>query len=160
AKLELRTATDAEAQARAVLGAVRRALVGGCGPEDVAVTGGELDEEAVAALPRAFEDEKIPLFDARRAPPTPARIARFALHARAAAGRGRGRLAVAALARSGYAGPLCIDASPQALVDLARALERTPTTTGEGARGTLEATVRASVALGARGRLSADEAAR
>jgi RecB family exonuclease len=160
ARLEIRTATDAEAQARAVLGAVRRAIVGGCGPEDVAITGGELDEEAVAALRRAFEEEKIPLFDARGAPPTRAGIADFVLNALAAAERGPGRLDVAALARSSYVDPLRIDASPQALIDVARALERTPTASGEGARAALEATVRASVALGARGRLSADEAAR
>jgi ATP-dependent helicase/nuclease subunit B len=162
ATVECRTATDADAQARAVLGAVRRALLQGSGPEEIAITAGELDDVAVSALRRVFDDELIPLHDARGESPASAGVVRFALRALAIGDRGLGRLEIAALARSPYVDPERLGVERNALADLAHALERTPTSSAEvanDARGGLEATARASSALLSRGRLTVEQEA-
>jgi ATP-dependent helicase/nuclease subunit B len=151
ANVECRTATDVEAQARAALDVVRRALLAGSGVEEIAITAGELDDVAVAALRRAFDDERIPLHDARGEAPALAGIVGFALGALALADGGLGRLDVAALARSGYLDPERLGVDARALGDLAYALERTPTVAGVDARASIEATARASVAALNRG---------
>jgi ATP-dependent helicase/nuclease subunit B len=166
AAVECRAATDADAQARAVLDAVRRALLQGSGPEEIAITAGELDDLAVASLRRAFDEERIPLYDARGEAPAMAGVVSFALGALAIGERGLGRLDAAALARSRYLDPEKLEVEPRALVDLARALERTPTAVagegeGEGeAKGRLIATARASAAGSSRGRFTPEQETR
>jgi RecB family exonuclease len=159
--VESRAATDAEAQARAVMDAVRRALLQGSGPEEIAIAAGELDDVAVAALRRAFDEERIPLYDARGEAPAVTGMVGFALRALALGDEGLGRLDVAALARSRYVDPGRLGVERDALMDLARALERTPTSrsTPDDARGALVATARASAGVLNRGRLTPNEEA-
>ncbi len=152
-------ATDAEGQARAVLDAVRRALLRGAGLEEVAITAGELDDASVAALRRAFDEERIPLYDARGENPAEAGIVRFGLNALALAEAGLRRLDVAALMRSGYVDPERFGVDLRALEDLAYALERTPTAAAPDSRAALEATARASAVVAHRGRRTPEEQA-
>jgi ATP-dependent helicase/nuclease subunit B len=157
ARVECRAATDAEAQARAVLDAVRAALLRGSGAEEIAIAGGELDDVAVAALRRVFDEERIPLYDARGESPARAGVVGFALAALALADHGLARFDVAALARSGYIDPMRLGVEPAALTDLAYALERTPSAAAVDPRASLEATARASAAATHRGRLEPGE---
>jgi RecB family exonuclease len=156
-RLESRAAVDAAAQARAVLDAVRHALQGGSGVEDIAITAGLFDEPTVVALRQAFDDARIPLHDVRGESPARAGVVKLALGALGLADGGLGRIPVAALARSRYIDPERLGATTDTLHDLAYALERTPTAlTGETAAA-LEATARASVVALATGRRTPDE---
>ena len=157
ARVESRAAADAEAQARAVLDAVRRALLEGGGAEEIAITAGRFDEGAVAALRRVFDDARIPLHDARGEAPARAGVVAVAMGALGLGDGGVGRLEVAALARSRYVDPEKLGATSDALRDLAHALERTPTASAGDPGAALEATARASVATTSRGRRTPEE---
>ncbi len=149
----LRAASDAEAQARAVVDVVRQALVEGAGLEQIAIGVPRFDAVAVGALRRAFDEARIPLFEARGEAPIESGVVAFAMRALATAAQGLSRLDVAALARSRYVNPERLDVDAKALVDLAYALERTPSAAADDPREALAATARASApedpALGA-----------
>ncbi len=143
-RVTLRAASDAEGQARAVVDAVRRAFARGCGIEEIAIAVPRFDEAAVGAIRRAFDEARIPLFDARGEAPIESGVVSFAMRALSVGARGLSRLDVAALARARYVDARKLDVEPAALVDLANALERTPSASAGDPRAALEATARAS----------------
>jgi hypothetical protein len=143
-RVTLRASSDAEGQARAVVDAVRGALARGCGIEEVAIGVPRFDEAAIGAIRRAFDEARIPLFDARGEAPIESGVVAFAMRALSTGAHGLSRLDVAALARARYVDARRLEVEPEALADLAYALERTPGASAEDARAALAATARAS----------------
>jgi len=140
----LRAASDAEGQARAVVDVVRQALLDGAGIEEIAIGVPRFDAGAVGALRRAFDEARLPLFDARGEAPIESGVVSFAMRALALAGDGFPRLDVAALARARYLDAARLEVDEKTLADLAHALERTPTAAADDPRAALAATARAS----------------
>jgi RecB family exonuclease len=145
--LELRQASDAHAQGRAVADAIFSALSAGIPIEEVAVALPRIDEEVLGAIRRAFDDAGIPAYDSRGPAPLGSGIVAAALDAHALGSHGLARKKVAALLRSFY-----LDAERVTQIDdprrarrllarLVTALEQTPTVAGRDAVSTLEATV-------------------
>jgi len=144
ARVTLRAASDAEGQARAVVDAVRGALALGSGLEEIAIGVPRFDEAAIGAIRRVFDEARIPLFDARGEAPIESGVVAFAMRVLSIGAHGLSRLDVAALARARYVDVRRLEAEPDALADLAYALERTPSASGGDALAALAATARAS----------------
>jgi hypothetical protein len=147
--VEVRRAADAEAQARAVADAVHGALASGTPLDRVAVALPRLDEEAEGAIRAALEGAGVVAHAPRGRAPIRAGIVSSALDALALGARGLPRRDVATLLRSRYVdaqgltGVVDRREATARLVDLARALEETPTARDPDARAALVATARA-----------------
>jgi len=147
ARIELRRALDAEAEARAVVGAVREAIERGVATDAIAIAVPRRSERVRAAIERCFEDAGLDVhFVGPRADGAFAEIVLELLEA----GAELERNAVAAIARSRV-----VDASAAtgiedaraariALRDLADALERTATAEADDAIERLVATAAAA----------------
>jgi ATP-dependent helicase/nuclease subunit B len=162
ARVTLRHAADAEAQARAVVDAVRDALERGAAVEEIAVAVPRIDDESLGPLRRALEEAGIVAHDPRGDSPGASGIVASALDALALASRGLPRADVAALLRSRYVDPRRVAGEEDraravaSSLDLARALEQTPTASAPDPASALAATAR--IAAPARGASSASNA--
>ncbi len=131
ARIEIRRALDAEAEARAVVAAVREAIERGVATDAIAIGVPRASERVRAAIERCFEDAGLEVhFVGPRAEGAFAEIV-FALLEVGAAGLGRHAVAEIARSRaidaSAAAGIEDVRAARIALRDLADALERTAT---------------------------------
>ncbi len=144
AAVEVRHASDARAQARAAVDAVRGALAAGVPVEAVVIALPMRDDETLAPLRAALDDAGIVAHTPRAAALSRAGIVTCALDALSIASRGLDRRAVATLLRSHYVdlgGPARTDAATSA--ELVRALEETATAQADDAVAELEATAHA-----------------
>ncbi len=146
-QLEVRRAADAIAQARAVADAVTDAILAGAPIDRIAVALPRLDEETMAPLRRVFDDAGLVAHDPRGPAPAGAGLVACAMDALAIAARGLPRRDVAVLLRSRYLDVQTLtgiaerrDATSK-LLDLARALEETPTARDADGRGPVAAMV-------------------
>jgi hypothetical protein len=140
-RVELVSASDAVAQARAAAAAVVRALKGGAAMERIAIAFPVLDERARGPLRRALEEEGIVAYESRGAPPSQAPVIAGALLALDAA-TSLDRHTVARLLRSGW-----LDAprltgedrrdAERRIARIARTLESFATAAGEDAAARL-----------------------
>lgn len=149
ARVELRQADGARAQARAAVDVVVSELARGVPLDAIVIGVPRVDEEVLAPLRSALTEARVPAYDPRGPAPIAAGAVSTALDAHALASRGLPRQDVARLVRSRYldARKLTGLADPRParrlLERLADALERTPTVAGPDPVFCLEATARA-----------------
>jgi hypothetical protein len=163
ARVSVRSAADADAQARAVADAVVSALEAGAPVDAIAVAVPAIDEEVLSALRDALDDVAVPCFDSRGPAPLGSGIVRTALDALALGPAGLPRHGVAALLRSAYVDAQAVVGESRGarrrLLELAAVLEGTPTVRASDPVTTLAETARASdgppEARAARGALAA-----
>ena len=133
ARLEVRRAADAPAQARAVADAVADAIAAGVAIDRIAIALPRLDDETLGPLRRALDDAGLVAHDPRGPAPAGTGLVACAMDALAVAARGLPRREVAVLLRSRYLDARALTGLPERreasarLLDLARALEETPT---------------------------------
>jgi hypothetical protein len=143
-RISLCEASDADGQARAVMHAVREAIASGSAVDAIAIGAGVLGDAALSAIRLAFEAARVPIEIVGGDGRAGSRMVAFAIRALGVGERGLARLEVASVLRSSYVDARSLGASPGALLDLARALERTPTASASDARTALAETARAS----------------
>jgi RecB family exonuclease len=143
-RISLCEASDADGQARAVMHAIREAMASGAAVDAMAVGAGALGDAALSAIRLAFEAARAPLEVVGGDVRAGSRMVAFAIRALGVGERGLARLEVASVLRSSYVDARSLGTSPGALLDLARALERTPTASASDARTALAETARAS----------------
>ena len=147
-RLEIRTATDARAEAKAVVDAVAEALAQGVPIDRIAVAVLRSDDEP--ALARAASEADLPVYLGPCGATPESSLVAFAWSALELASRNLDRMHVAALLRSGYVDARALTGdddrgrASRAKADLARALEATPTEPAPDPVAALEATARAS----------------
>jgi hypothetical protein len=152
--VEVRRAANAEAQARAAADAVHAALASGTPLDRIAVALPRLDDEVIWPLRAALDTAGIVAHEPRGRAPMRAGIVAVALEALAIGARGLPRRDVARLLSSRYLDAQALTgeserrAAVALLLDLARALEETPTARDADARAALVATARAFRAAG------------
>ncbi len=156
ARVEVRQAMSADAQARAVADAVYAALMEGASPSEVLVALASEDDTSAREILRALADADIPAVDARRTRPHGSNLTAFADRALEVAERGSSRGDVAQLLRSPYVDPQALlgtdlDSGRRMLRDISRALAETPTARGDTAAEQLAATVATSALAQKRG---------
>lgn len=147
ARVQLVSASDAVAQARAAAAAVSDALAKGAAVERIAIAFPVIDERTLGPLRRALEDEGIVAFEARGMPPSQAPVIAGALLALDAASSLE-RHTVARLLRSGWLDTPRLTGEDRRDAErrigrLARTLETSATAAGEDA---LERLVRTATA--------------
>jgi len=137
ARVDVGKAASSEAQARAAVVTVLRALAKGAPIERVAVAVTRIDEQVLVPLRRLFDEARIPVYDARGPAPTGAGIVAFALELLELGARGLPRRTVARVLRSSYLDARRVTGltDPRrargALERLATALEQVPTAHGD-----------------------------
>lgn len=136
-RVQLVSASDAVAQARAAASAVARALAAGSAVERIAIAFPVLDERTLAPLRRALEEEGIVAHESRGAPPSQAPVIAGALLALEAA-TSLERQPVAQLLRSGWLDAPRVTGEERRegkrrIARLARVLESSATAAGEDA---------------------------
>ena len=157
-RVEIRRAADAAAQARAAAEAVATALAAGVPVDRIAIGLPKLEDETLTPLRRALDDAGVVAHDPRGPAPAGAGLVACAMEALAIAARGLPRREVAVLLRSRYLDERALTGLAERreaaarLLDLARALEETPTartiardegSIGAGSLAALVATARA-----------------
>lgn len=145
-RVQLVSASDAVAQARAAATTVARALAAGSAVERIAIAFPVLDERTLAPLRRALEDEGLVAHESRGAPPSQAPVIAGALLALEAAAS-LDRQAVAQLLRSGWLDAPRVTGEERRegkrrMARLARVLESSATAAGEDAAVRLVRTAR------------------
>jgi ATP-dependent helicase/nuclease subunit B len=149
ARVEVRPAANAAAQASAVADAVHAAAAAGTPIDRVAVALPRIDDEVLEPVRAALAEAGIAAHEPRGRAPITSGIVAVALEALALAGRGLPRRDVATLLKSRYLDAQTltgVDGRREAasrLLDLARALEQTPTVRDPDPRAQLAATARA-----------------
>ncbi len=164
-RVEVRRAADATAQARAAAEAVATALAAGVPVDRIAIGLPTLADDTLAPLRRALDDAGVVAHDPRGPAPAGAGLVACAMDALAIAARGLPRREVAVLLRSRYLDERALTGLAERreaaarLLDLARALEETPTArAGEGTAGPLAALVATARAYRPRADREEDEA--
>lgn len=136
-RIAIAVCESADAQARAAVLSVMRALADGTPVERIAVATPTGDEETLSPLRRLFEEAGVPMYDARGPAPARAGIVAFALEALTVGPRGLPRRDVARLLRSTYVDGRKLAPTRGSLAAIASALENNPTTPQVSARATL-----------------------
>ncbi len=136
-RVQIAVCESAEAQARAAVLSVMRALADGVPVERIAVATPTGDEETLAPLRRLFDEAGVPMYDARGPAPARAGIVAFALEALTVGPRGLPRRDVARILRSTYVDGRRLSETRGTLAAIASALENHPTTPQTTARATL-----------------------